>query len=64
MNMIVWSNDLLSDRWTFSDNDVEVGYVEPVGASWACFYKGEQIAIRPDRFSAQQAVHAMHAECA
>lgn len=47
------------DRWLFVGTD-QVGSIRPVGGSWACYFLGELIAVRPDEQSARACVERYH----
>jgi hypothetical protein len=61
--MTVWEEGFLDDdRALLTDDGETVGEIKRVGGSWECRYKGEVIAIRPDKTAAQGCVSKMHSE--
>jgi hypothetical protein len=49
-----WEQNLTEERLTLTLDGVELGYVEPVGASWQVVNGTQVIAIRPDQETAQR----------
>lgn len=60
---MTWEEVSVTDRISYCENGVEIGYYKPIGGSYACFYKGELIATRPSRASAMRAIEGVHEAC-
>lgn len=60
--MLNWTEDFINDEDVAElyNDQTKLGEVKRMGGSWSCVYAGVQIAVRPDKQSAQACVSRYH----
>jgi len=57
----IWRRAENTKIWEYIEDDgTTVGIVKPVGGSWECIYRNEEIAIRPSIVFAKRLVENVH----
>ena len=61
--MIRWEQRFVDKSTAVAfDGLAEIGRVQRIGGSWLVQYKGDDVAFRPDKKSAMEALVSVHAE--
>lgn len=60
--IFTWQQAFMSQTETLSVNGEKIGQVECYGASWMAVYKGNAVAVRPDKEAAKTCLIRLHTE--